>query len=197
MLIITNVENSKTMKETKTSVVEENNDTKPADNQNVENNTADTGNVNPDNVPYARFNEVTKQNKALQEQINKENEKREADRVKRMEEEGKTQELYAESQIKLKSLEEKVAHYEAVEQQERETLLGQLPEEDREVYGKLPTPDLKKHMSKVSQTAVSTDKSAPVRGTNLKVKDTNEIWDMSDNNKRKNWSDIVNYYKKK
>ena len=71
---------------TQTSVDEQNSDTKPADNKNVENNTADTGNVNPDNIPYARFNEVTKQNKSLQEKLNAIESKQEENRVAKLEE---------------------------------------------------------------------------------------------------------------
>ena len=132
------------MKETKTTnpAVEQNNDTKPADNQNVDNQTADTGNDTPDSVPYARFNEITRQNKKLQEQIKKDEEARESARIKQMEEEGKTKELYAELQIESKSLKEKVAHYEEIEKQERDSLLEQLSEEDRELYGNLSTPSL-------------------------------------------------------
>ena len=54
---------------TENPAVEKNNDTKPADNENVVNQTADTGNDTPDSVPYARFNNITKQNKKLQTQI--------------------------------------------------------------------------------------------------------------------------------
>ena len=59
------------MKETKTTnpAVEQNNDTKPAVNENDVNQTADTGNDTPDNAPYARFNEISRQNKKLQEKI--------------------------------------------------------------------------------------------------------------------------------
>ena len=98
-------------KDTTTSVVEQNNDTKPAVNENDANQPADTGNVNPDSVPYARFNELSKQNKKLQKQMDEINSEREEARIKRMEEEGKTKELYSELQIKNKALEEKNAYY--------------------------------------------------------------------------------------
>ena len=188
------------MKETKTTnpAVEQNNDTKPAENQNVDNQTADTGNDTPDSVPYARFNEITRQNKKLQEQIKKDEEARESARIKQMEEEGKTKELYAELQIESKSLKEKVAHYEEIEKQERDSLLEQLSEEDRELYGNLSTPSLKKHLSKMSiNTTVPTDKSTPIRKSGLNIKDTEEIWDMKGNVKRDNWDKIVNFYNNK
>ena len=51
--------------DTNTSAVEQNSDTKPADNENVVNQTADPGNVTPDNVPYARFNAINKKLKSF------------------------------------------------------------------------------------------------------------------------------------
>ena len=66
-------------KDTTTSAVEQNNDTKPADNENVANQPAVQGNDTPtDNVPYGRFNEVNKQLRdisQLNELLNKKNKK--------------------------------------------------------------------------------------------------------------------------
>ena len=80
--------------DTENPAVQEKNDTKPADNENVVNQTADTGNDTPDSVPYARFNDVTKQNRKLQEKIKATKDKQESERVSRLEEQNKYQELY-------------------------------------------------------------------------------------------------------
>ena len=184
--------------DTKTSAVEQNNDTKPAENENLENQTAETGNVNPDSVPYARFNEETKKSKKLQAEIDKINADREDARIKRMEEEGQTKELYTELQIKSKKLQEENSYYKGLEQQEREGLLAQIPESEREIYEDLSTLKLRAHVSKISKSqSMNTDKSSAVRGNNLGIKHDSEIWKMDSKDRNKNWKDVLNHFKKK
>ena len=162
-----------------TSAGQEKSDTKPADNQNVANNTADTGNVNPDNIPYARFNEVTKSNKKLQEQLNQYEDKQEAERISKLEAEGKHQEVIAEQSAKIKAYEEKLSYHDDLEKQERNGLLSQLNETDQELYQELSTTRLRDHVAKASKgTSVRTDKSAPVRGNTLGIKHDSDIWKM-------------------
>ena len=184
-------------KDTNTSVAEQNSDTKTADKENVANQPADTGNVNPDSVPYARFNELSKQNKKLQKQIDEINSEREEARIKRMEEEGKTKELYSELQIKNKALEEKNAYYQELEEKERESLLSQIPEGERSIYEDLTTLKLRAHVENISKLQnVRTDKSAPLRGNNLGIKDDSDVWKMDKSDRRKNWSDVIRHFKK-
>ena len=56
-------------KDANDSVVEQNNDTKPAEKENLDNQTAVEGNDSPNTVPYARFNEIVKTNKEMKEQL--------------------------------------------------------------------------------------------------------------------------------
>ena len=184
-------------KDPTTSVVEQNNDTKPAVNENDANQPADTGNVNPDSVPYARFNELSKQNKKLQKQMDEINSEREEARIKRMEEEGKTKELYSELQIKNKALEEKNAYYEGLEEQERESLLSQIPDGERSIYEDLSTLKLRAHVENIAKLQnVKTDKSAPLRGNNLGIKHDSEIWKMDPKDRKKNWGNVIKHFKK-
>ena len=181
--------------DTQNPAVEKNNDTKPADNENVVNQTADTGNETPDKVPYARFNKQVKQTKALQTQIDEMKSLMEEKKIKESNDLSELKDLSMEQASKLKEYEAKMKIVEEKEAQEHSLLLEQIPEDEREIYGKLDVNDLRKIIAKANKSSVSTDKSAPIRG-GLKVKDTSEIWDMSSENKRKNWSDIVNFYMK-
>ena len=184
--------------DTKTSADDKNIEMKPSDKENVVNQTADTGNDTPDSVPYARFNDVTKQNRKLQEKIKATKDKQESERVSRLEEQNKYQELYSESQTKIKSYEDKLAYHEALEQQEREGLLLQLPDEQKKIYGDLPTAKLRDHVNLVSKTnSLRTDKSAPIRGNNLGIKHDSDIWKMDKTDRQKNWGDVIRHFKKK
>ena len=186
------------IKDTKTSVAEQNTDTKPADNKNVENNTADTGNVNPDNIPYARFNEVTKQNKKLAEKLKAIESAQEESRLAKLEEDGQFKEIISEQKATLKSYEEKIAYYNNLEQEERDGLLSQLSKDDQEIYGDLSTSKLRTHIGNISKAnSVRTDKSAPVRGNNLGIKNDADIWKMDKQDRQKNWSDIVSHFTRK
>jgi len=186
------------MKET-TDTVEQNNETKPADNQNVETNSAVEGNDNPNNVPYTRFNDVTKKNKELLSKIAKMEEEQEASRVKKLEEQGEFKTLNAELQDKLKQASTKLDYYEQLEQQEREALLQGLSDDDKAIYGELDTVKLRKHVENSSSTnKVRTDASAPIRGNKLNIKSDDEIWNKMDSKERQsNWSNIVRHFKKK
>ena len=184
-------------KDTNTSVAEQNSDTKPADNENVVNQPAvNQGNDTPENaIPYARFNELNKQYKSLQDEMSSMKANQDKQRTARMEEEGKFKELNAELQTKNEKLIEQNNYYLEQEQKERDTLLGKLPEDDRGIYEDLSTEKLRKHLESVSsRTSVPTDKSNAVRGNVLS--DDKDIFAMSTEDKRKNWTAYLNKFKK-
>jgi len=184
--------------DTQNPAVEKNNDTKPAVNQNDANNTADTGNVNPDNVPYARFNEVTKQNKKLLDKLTAFENKQEESRVAKLEAEGKHNELIAEQKAKLQSYEEKLTYYSNLEQQERDGLLSQIPQNQQEIYQDLSTLKLREHIKLMSESkSLKTDTSGTVRGNSLGIKDDADIWKMDTNDRKKNWGDVLRHFKQK
>ena len=185
-------------KNTSTSAVEQNNDTKPAVNENDVNQTADTGNDTPDSVPYARFNEINKELKSLKDVNAKLKEKQESERVAKLEEQNKWQELYTEQQSENKSLKEKLAYHNEMEAKDRESLLMQMSEEHRKIAEDLSTPKLKKHANLMTKnTALRTDKSAPVRGNTLGIKNDADIWEMDKSERSKNWTDVIRHFKKK
>ena len=158
--------------------------------------STDNDNKPVDNVPYARFNEVTKQKKDLEAKLKQYEAKQEEARVKAMEEQGKYKELNAELSDKVKTYEEKLNVYAEKEAKEREGLLSQLDDQDKEVYGSLSNDQLRKHLSKSQkQESVNTNTTPPVRdASGKKVADWTT---MSPQEKRENWTSILKSYQKK
>lgn len=156
-----------------------------------------TGNENNtvENVPYGRFNEVTKQKRELEAKLKAYEAQQEENRVKVMEEQGKFKELNTELSDKLKTYEDKLNVYAEIEAKEREDLLSQLDDQEKEVYGSLNNGQLKKHLSKVQPTPTAqTSTTQPTRDVSgKKVTD----WTTLDKDERRsNWDAIVKSFKK-
>jgi hypothetical protein len=147
------------------------------------------------NIPYARFNEVTKQKKELEAKLKQYEEKQEANRVKALEEQGKYKELNTELTDKVKSYEEKLNVYAEKEAKEREGLLNQLSDDDKNLYGSLSNEALRTHLSKVKEQSVPTNTTQPtkLRGN----QDVKEFWNQPKEEQKKNWADMIATYTKK
>tara|TARA_Y100000361_G_scaffold146649_1_gene157323 strand:- start:161 stop:721 length:561 start_codon:yes stop_codon:yes gene_type:complete len=163
------------------------------DNVSVETTANDTTTV--DSIPYARFNEVTKQKRELENKLKEIEAKQEAGRVKAMEEQGKYKELNAELTTKLTSYEEKLAVYAEKEKKEREDLISQLDDQDKEVYGSLSNDQLRKHLSKAQKPQTApTNSTQPIR--DMSGKKVADWTNLSPEEKRSNWKSILKSYKK-
>ena len=164
--------------------------------ENVSVETTGSDNKTVESIPYARFNEVTKKNKELETKLKEFEAKQEENRVKSMEEQGKYKELNTELSSKVKAYEEKLNVYAEKEAKEREGLLSQLDDQDKEVYGSLSNDQLRKHLSKSQkQESVNTNTTPPVRdASGKKVADWTT---MSPQEKRENWTSILKSYQKK
>ena len=157
-----------------------------------------TGNENKsvENIPYARFNEVTKQKKELEAKLKDYEAKQEEARVQAMEEQGKFKELNTELSEKVKTYEEKLNVYAEKEAKEREDLLSKLDDQDKEVYGSLSNDQLRKHLTKVQPTPTAqTSTTQPTRDVSGKK---NTDWTTLDKDERRaNWADIVKSFRNK
>ena len=164
--------------------------------ENVSVETTDSDKKTVESIPYARFNEVTKQNQEYKTKLKEFEAKQEEDRIKAMEEQGKYKELNAELSTKVKTYEEKLNVYAEKEQKEREDLISQLDDQDKEVYGSLSNDQLRKHLSKSQkQESVNTNTTPPVRdASGKKVADWTT---MTPQEKRENWTSILKSYQKK
>ena len=164
--------------------------------ENVSVETADNDKNTVESIPYARFNEVTKKNKDLEAKLKEYQTKQEENRVKAMEEQGKYKEINAELTTKLQSQEEKLNVYAEKEQKEREDLISQLDDQDKEVYGSLSNDQLRKHLSKVQKPQpANTNSTQPIRdASGNKVADWTT---MTPQEKRDNWGSILKSYSNK
>ena len=156
--------------------------------------TTDNENKAVDSIPYARFNEVTKKNKDLEAKLKDYQAKQEENRVKTMEEQGKFKELNAELTTKLQTQEEKLNVYAEKEAKEREDLITQLDDQDKEVYGNLTNGQLRKHLAKSKTQPVNTNTTQPIRDVSG---NTVKNWSsLSPDEKRSNWKSVLKSYKK-
>tara|TARA_R110002012_G_scaffold36532_4_gene103047 strand:- start:589 stop:1152 length:564 start_codon:yes stop_codon:yes gene_type:complete len=147
-------------------------------------------------VPYPRFKEVNKKYQDTLAELNQKKADEEEARVKALEEQGKYKELNTELASENKNLKDKLDIFAKREQEEREGLLAQLDETDKEVYGSLTTEQLKKHLSKTKPTSQPTNVSPQTKlreDTNLKK----NVWNKTKDEIKENWNEIVGAYQKK
>ena len=112
-----------------------------------------------------------------------------------MEEQGKFKELNEELTNKVKTYEEKLNVYAEKEKKERDDLLSQLDDQDKEVYGSLNNDQLRKHLSKTKTEQVNTLSTQPIKdASGNKVKDWTKL---SPSEKRDNWGAILKSYQNK
>ena len=119
---------------------------------------------------------------------------READRQKQMEEQNQWQQLAEERAMKLAEMEPIVDAFKQDEANERERILADFEESDREQFGGLQLPQLRALHSKLITTnnvSVPTTSGTPARAVNPSNKD----WTKMDKAERQqNWGDIVKGY---
>ena len=103
--------------------------------------------------------------------------------------------VHTELSAKLQKQEEVLNVYAEKEAKEREDLLTQLDDQDKEVYGSLSNDQLRKHLTKLQkQPSVNTNTTQPIRdASGNKVKNWNAL---SSQEKRDNWDLILKSYKK-
>jgi len=118
---------------------------------------------------------------------------RELDRQKQMEEQNQWQQLAEERAVRLSEVEPIVEAYQKDEAEQRERILADFEEGDREQFGSLSLPQLRalhSKLIKVNDSIIPTDKT-PARGINP----TNKKWtSMTQEERRTNWADIVRGY---
>ena len=119
---------------------------------------------------------------------------RETDRQKQMEEQNQWQQLAEERAMKLAEMEPIVDAFKKDEAEQRERILADFEESDREQFGGLSLPQLRALHSKLINTnnaSVPNTSGTPARAVNPNNKD----WTKMDRSERQaNWSDIVKGY---
>ena len=114
-------------------------------------------------------------------------------RISQLEEQEQWKSLAEERATKLAELEPIVEMAQQQEASLRTELLGELPEDEHETFGKLPIEALRAVVKKfrTQRVAVSNAPSAPVNNDNVDLKK------IKDSDRRMNWSNILESYKRK
>ena len=153
-----------------------------------------------DDVPYPRFkalidekNEAKAQLDDLQKKIKNDKDTR---KIKELEAKGEYEKLATDLSTKLEVSEEKSRAWDEYEASRRESLLSKLPEEDRGTYDGLPLDKLEAHVDKFTSKSKipNVNNSNPMIGLDPNIGDWTEL---SSTEKRKNWSGIVDSFRKK
>ena len=147
-------------------------------------------------VVGALVQESKKYRKRAQEseaELSKLKKKLDTDRQKQMEEQNKWQELAEERAARLAEIEPIVEKLKADEAEQRELILSDFNEEDRQQFGDLSLSQLRvlhKKLFENSGSVVSTD-GTPARTQNVQ----NKSWtEMTDKERKANWGNIVRSY---
>ena len=118
---------------------------------------------------------------------------KESDRQKQMEEQNQWQQLAEERAAKLAEIEPIVDAFKKEEDSQRELMLTDFPESERELFSGLPMPQLRAIHSKLINTGnnIPPTSSTPARSVNPNNKDWTK---MTKEDRQANWSDIVKGY---
>ena len=119
---------------------------------------------------------------------------READRQKQMEEQNQWQQLAEERAAKLAEMEPVFEAFLKDESEQREKILADFEESDRQQFGELSLPQLRTLHSKLinnSSSSVPSTSGTPARAVNPNNKDWTK---MTKSDRQENWTDIVKSY---
>ena len=119
---------------------------------------------------------------------------KESDRQKQMEEQNQWQQLAEERAVKLADIEPIVDAFKKEEDSQRELMLTDFPESERELFSGLSMPILRAIHSKLINTGnnVPSTSSTPARAVNPNNKNWTE---MTKGERKKNWTKIISRYK--
>lgn len=160
----------------------------------------DTKVVEKDNsVPFSRFNEVIAERNELRQNMDKLSKEKEQARAEKLEKDGEYQTLLAEERQRAKDLEEKYNStnetLNAYVTDEKSRLLSKLPEDKREKYESVDIGTLRNLAEDFSDSPKQNVKQADA-GLQRKNLSENPFQDLSKDERKSNWSDVINSYKK-
>ena len=118
--------------------------------------------------------------------------KLEVDRQKQMEEQNQWQQLAEERAVKLAEMEPIVESFKKDEADQREQILSDFTDADREEFGGLSLPQLRSlHTKLINNNTVTPTSGAPARSLNP----DNKHWtDMGKKERQENWGSIISGY---
>ena len=136
-----------------------------------------------------KYRKRAQESEAKFEKLNK---KLEIDRQKQMEEQNQWQQLAEERAVKLSEMEPIVESFKRDEADQREQILSDFTDADREEFGGLSLPQLRSlHAKLINNNTVIPTSGAPARSSNP----DNKHWtDMGTKERQENWGDIISSY---
>ena len=157
--------------------------------------TEATENVLSPNVPYHRFSELTENYRELEEKFNGLVKEQESARQKKLQEEGKYQELLVEKDKTIEQLSQDNKDKSEYQGLRRDMLLSELSEDDKKAFGNLPLIQLEMLVAKFSKEQ---RKNVPDVPGALNDGETPKDWvNMPDDERRKNWNRVLQTYMRK
>ncbi len=117
-------------------------------------------------------------------------------KLKEMESKGEYEKIMIDMTSKLEAAETKAQAFDEYQASRRESLLSKLPEEDRGTYDGLSLDKLEVHVDKFTSKSKipNVNNSNPMIGLDPNIGDWTEL---SSTEKRRNWSGIVDSFRKK
>tara|TARA_R110000803_G_scaffold70717_2_gene133735 strand:+ start:12507 stop:13088 length:582 start_codon:yes stop_codon:yes gene_type:complete len=136
-----------------------------------------------------KYRKRAQESEAKYETLNK---KLEVDRQKQMEEQNQWQQLAEERAVKLAEMEPIVESFKKDESDQREQILSDFTDADREEFGGLSLPQLRSlHSKLINNNTVTPTSGAPARSLNP----DNKHWtDMGKKERQENWGNIISGY---
>tara|TARA_R110000787_G_scaffold233834_1_gene340694 strand:- start:181 stop:693 length:513 start_codon:yes stop_codon:yes gene_type:complete len=143
-------------------------------------------------IPRSRLNEVIEERNVLREKIEAFEQKQEEAKKVKLTEQEKWQELNVELQKEVDSLQPFKEKYDTLDGKIRAEALNRLPEKKQEKFKNLNTTDLLNVVEELSNKS-----NPPENAGTIDTKINSDSWkSMSTNEKRKNWSSILDSYKR-
>jgi len=125
-------------------------------------------------------------------QLEKLNKKIDTERQKQLEAQNQWQTLAEERQARLQEVEPMVEQFQKEEANQREQILSDFTEDDRQTFGDLPLSKLRVlHSKLINNNSVPTTSGTPARSVNPQNKDWTK---MTQTERQTNWKDIVKGY---
>jgi|TARA_R110000787_G_scaffold42467_1_gene104471 hypothetical protein len=144
-------------------------------------------------IPRSRLNEVIEERNTLRDEIKSYELKQEEVKKSKLVEEEKWQELNVQLQKEVESLTPFKEKYDSLDGKIRAEALNKLPEQKQEKFKNLNTTDLLNVVEELASKVNPPDNA----GTVDRGKISKEAWKSMDiNDKRKNWSSILDSYKR-
>ena len=157
--------------------------------------TEATENVLSPNVPYHRFSELTENYRELEEKFDGLVKEQESARQKKLQEEGKYQELIVEKDKTIEQLSQDNKDKSEYQGLRRDMLLSELSDEDKKAFGNLPLIQLEMLVAKFSKEQ---RKNVPDVPGAINEGEAPKDWvNMPADERRANWNRVLQTYMRK